>query len=94
VAVTDVIDGEGQQVAEEIRQADAQAEFWHLDVTEENEVREVIESVTRNGLRLRGPARLTEPEGSQLRMNVAGPAETGHVFAQEGVVWPAEGTVE
>lgn len=47
VAVTDVIDGEGQQVAEEIRQADAQAEFWHLDVTEENEVREVIESVTR-----------------------------------------------
>ena len=47
VAVTDVLDEEGRQVAEQIRQAGGQGEFWHLDVTDENEVREVLESVTQ-----------------------------------------------
>lgn len=38
VAVTDIIDGEGQQVVDEIKADGGNARFWHLDVTSEQEI--------------------------------------------------------
>lgn len=45
VAVTDMLDKEGQQVVAEIRAAGGKAEFWHLDVSRENEVKQTMADV-------------------------------------------------
>lgn len=45
VAVTDVVDGEGRQLADEISDAGGKARYWHLDVTDSSEVKAVIEAV-------------------------------------------------
>jgi NAD(P)-dependent dehydrogenase (short-subunit alcohol dehydrogenase family) len=45
VAVTDVLDDEGGALAEEIRDSGGEASFWHLDVTEEDEVRTVFADI-------------------------------------------------
>jgi len=45
VAVTDIQDGEGRQLVEEINKAGGSAEFWHLDVSSEAEVKEVFAAV-------------------------------------------------
>jgi NAD(P)-dependent dehydrogenase (short-subunit alcohol dehydrogenase family) len=45
VAVTDVLDNEGNQVVREIRDAGGKAEFWHLDVSNEAEVSSVMTAV-------------------------------------------------
>jgi len=47
VAVTDILDKEGQELAEEITQSGGIARFWHLDVTEEKEVEKVYSEVVK-----------------------------------------------
>ncbi|MCF8080015.1 MAG: glucose 1-dehydrogenase [Desulfobacterales bacterium] len=42
VAVTDIIEDEGEQVAQEIQDSGGIAEYWHLDTTRETEVEKVI----------------------------------------------------
>lgn len=42
VAVTDVRDKEGTELIKEIRASGGTAEYWHLDVTRESQVREVL----------------------------------------------------
>lgn len=48
VAVTDVIDHEGEAVAEAIREAGGEARYWHLDVASEESVREVVNEVAED----------------------------------------------
>ena len=45
VAVTDVLDKEGQELVEEINQSGGTAKFWHLDVSDEKEVEKVYAEV-------------------------------------------------
>lgn len=45
VAVTDVLDREGESVAAEIRKQGGRARFWHLDVSQESAVRETLGQV-------------------------------------------------
>ena len=47
VAVTDVLDREGKEVVDEIKAAGGIAEYWHLDVTNEEEVKKVLADVAR-----------------------------------------------
>jgi NAD(P)-dependent dehydrogenase (short-subunit alcohol dehydrogenase family) len=47
VAVTDVLDKEGQGLAEEINQSGGEAKFWHLDVSDEKEVEKVYAQVVK-----------------------------------------------
>lgn len=46
VAVTDVKDEEGREVAEAIKQDGGRAAYWHLDVSDENQVKEVFIDVS------------------------------------------------
>jgi NAD(P)-dependent dehydrogenase (short-subunit alcohol dehydrogenase family) len=43
--VTDISEVNGNKVVEEIRRSGGKADFWHLDVTDENEVRNVFAAV-------------------------------------------------
>jgi NAD(P)-dependent dehydrogenase (short-subunit alcohol dehydrogenase family) len=45
VAVTDLQDENGQKVVEEITQSGGTAEYWHLDVSSESEVKQVFADV-------------------------------------------------
>jgi NAD(P)-dependent dehydrogenase (short-subunit alcohol dehydrogenase family) len=45
VAVTDILDIEGQKLAEQIRLSGGDAEFWHLDTKDEQQVTDVINSI-------------------------------------------------
>ena len=54
VAVTDVREDQGKEVAERISDAGGVAEFWHLDVTRESEVKRVFTEVRRRFGRLDG----------------------------------------
>jgi NAD(P)-dependent dehydrogenase (short-subunit alcohol dehydrogenase family) len=45
VAVTDILDKEGKQLAEGIRKSGAEAEFYHLDVANEENVRGVFQEI-------------------------------------------------
>jgi NAD(P)-dependent dehydrogenase (short-subunit alcohol dehydrogenase family) len=45
VAVTDLKDNEGKKVAEEIKRDGGTAEYWHLDVSDEDQVRKVVADV-------------------------------------------------
>lgn len=45
VAATDVLDAEGERVADEIRQSGGTCRYWHLDVSKEGEVESVMQSV-------------------------------------------------
>ena len=47
VAVTDVLDKEGKEVVDEIKAAGGIAEYWHLDVAKEEEVKKVFADVAR-----------------------------------------------
>jgi NAD(P)-dependent dehydrogenase (short-subunit alcohol dehydrogenase family) len=47
VAVTDVLDKEGQNLVEEINQAGGVAKFWHLDVSNEKKVEKVYAEVVK-----------------------------------------------
>lgn len=47
VAVTDVQDKEGQKVVNEIKDAGKVAKFWHLDVSKEEEVKNVFADIAR-----------------------------------------------
>jgi NAD(P)-dependent dehydrogenase (short-subunit alcohol dehydrogenase family) len=45
VAVADILDAEGQALVEEIKQSGGEAKFWHLDVSDEREVKKVYDEV-------------------------------------------------
>lgn len=45
VAITDILDREGQEVAKEIKQNGGIAQFWHLDVSNEKEVKRVFADI-------------------------------------------------
>jgi len=45
VAITDVLDKEGQELANEITKSGGVAKFWHLDVSDEKEVEKVYAEV-------------------------------------------------
>ena len=45
VAVTDVLDKEGQQLVDEIKRSKGKAQYWHLDVSKESEVETVFAEV-------------------------------------------------
>lgn len=45
VAVTDVLDAEGRELVEEIRSQGGKAGYWHLDVSDEDQVRTVFEAI-------------------------------------------------
>lgn len=47
VAITDVIDDEGRAVEKEIRAVDGVAQYWHLDVANENDVSSVISDIAK-----------------------------------------------
>jgi len=52
VAVTDVLDREGRELADQLAKAGAKAAYWHLDVAKENEVRAVMAQVAERFGRL------------------------------------------
>lgn len=45
VAITDILDEEGRQLAEKITSDGGKAKFWHLDVADEGEVKKVFSEV-------------------------------------------------
>jgi NAD(P)-dependent dehydrogenase (short-subunit alcohol dehydrogenase family) len=45
VAVTDILDKEGQKTVDEIKNSGGLAKFWHLDVSKEDEVRKVFADI-------------------------------------------------
>ena len=47
VAVTDILDQEGEKLVEEINQAGGIAKYWHLDVSNEKEVEKVYAEVVK-----------------------------------------------
>ena len=47
VAVTDVLDKEGQKLVKEINESGGVAKFWHLDVSDEKEVEKVYAEVVK-----------------------------------------------
>ncbi len=86
VAVTDILDGEGQKVADRIKSLGGTAEFWHLDVSKESEVKETFADVRRtfgkidvlvNNAGIAGPSKptdeITEEEWDKvMTVNVKG----------------------
>lgn len=47
VAVTDILDNEGQKVVSEIKKMGGVAKFWHLDTTKEQEVEKVFADIAK-----------------------------------------------
>lgn len=47
VAVTDILDKEGQELVEKIKQSGGVAKYWHLDVADEKEVEKVYAEVVK-----------------------------------------------
>ena len=47
VAVTDILDKEGQELVKEIKQSGGVAKYWHLDVSNEKEVEKVYAEVVK-----------------------------------------------
>jgi len=54
VAITDVLDKEGQELADEITKSGGVAKFWHLNVTDEKEVEKVYSEVVKEFGKLDG----------------------------------------
>jgi NAD(P)-dependent dehydrogenase (short-subunit alcohol dehydrogenase family) len=47
IAVTDILKKEGEEVANEIKDSGRMAEFWHLDVSNEKEVKKVFADIDK-----------------------------------------------
>lgn len=47
VAVTDILDDEGKELVEKITNDGGEAEFWHLDVSQESQVQQVFGEVSQ-----------------------------------------------
>lgn len=47
VAVTDILDQEGKALAEKINEQDGQAHYWHMDTSNEDEVKQVFQEIVR-----------------------------------------------
>lgn len=45
VAITDILDPQGQKLAEEIQSKGGVAQFWHLDVSQAAEVKQVFAEI-------------------------------------------------
>ncbi len=87
VAVTDVLDSEGARLVEEIGAKGGTARYWHLDVSQEEQVRTVVAEVLRafgridvlvNNAGISGASKptheITEKEWDQVQgVNVKGP---------------------
>jgi NAD(P)-dependent dehydrogenase (short-subunit alcohol dehydrogenase family) len=87
VAVTDILDEEGENLVKKIKKKGGKAEYWHLDVTKEKEVESVFAQVAKrfgkiNGLvnnaGILGPNKptheITEEEWDRvMAVNVKGP---------------------
>ena len=69
VAVTDVLDKEGQKVAEEINKSGGVAKYWHLDVSKEKEVEKVYAEVVKEYGRL---------DATVNNAGIAGPNKPSH----------------
>jgi len=54
VAITDVLDNEGQNLAKAINENGSIAQYWHLDVSKENEVKEVFKEVEKKFGKING----------------------------------------
>jgi NAD(P)-dependent dehydrogenase (short-subunit alcohol dehydrogenase family) len=52
VAVTDILDKEGQALVEDIKRSGGKSKYWHLDVTDEKEVEKVYAEVVKEFGRL------------------------------------------
>ncbi len=48
VAVTDILDNEGKKLVDEIKGFDGVAQFWHMDVSKESEVKATFESINKS----------------------------------------------
>jgi NAD(P)-dependent dehydrogenase (short-subunit alcohol dehydrogenase family) len=87
VAVTDVLDSEGQRLAEEVASRGGTARYWHLDVAREDQVQAVVAEVIRalgridvlvNNAGISGASKptheITEEEWDRVQaVNVKGP---------------------
>jgi len=47
VAVTDILDKEGQEVVDQIKSSGGAAKFWHLDVSSEKEIQKVFSDINK-----------------------------------------------
>lgn len=47
IAVTDILKKEGEEIAKEIKDSGRMAEFWHLDVSNEKEVKKVFADIDK-----------------------------------------------
>lgn len=47
VAITDILDDEGQKLSHEINEDGGNAKYWHLDVSDEDEVMDVFTSIDK-----------------------------------------------
>lgn len=86
VAVLDVLDKEGEVVAKEIKNSDGVAKFWHLDVSNEQEVERIFADIYKsfgkievlvNNAGIAGPSKptheITEEEWEKvMKVNVKG----------------------
>ena len=61
VAVTDLLDKKGQDLADEITKSSGVAKFWHLNVTNEKEVEKVYAEVVKEFGRLDATVTLPLP---------------------------------
>ena len=52
VAVTDILDKEGKKLAEEIKGAGGVAEYRHLDVAKEKEIKTIVGERVAEGVRI------------------------------------------
>jgi NAD(P)-dependent dehydrogenase (short-subunit alcohol dehydrogenase family) len=74
VAVTDVLDREGQQLIAAIESAGGQAQYWHMDVSDEAQVKKVFSDVEKNF----GPLEILVNNAG-----ISGPIKPTHELSEE-----------
>jgi len=74
VAITDILDDEGRRLEEEIRREGGVAKYYHMDVSKESEVREVIAQIARDFGRI---------DGLVNNAGILGPNKPTHEITEE-----------
>jgi NAD(P)-dependent dehydrogenase (short-subunit alcohol dehydrogenase family) len=69
VAITDVLDTEGNRLADEINQSGGSAKYWHLNVADEKEVEKVYADVVKHFGKLDGSVNNAGISGSAKPMH-------------------------
>ncbi|MGN6246701.1 MAG: SDR family NAD(P)-dependent oxidoreductase [Ginsengibacter sp.] len=69
VAITDVLDTEGNKLADEINQSGGSAKYWHLNVADEKEVEKVYADVVKHFGKLDGSVNNAGISGSAKPMH-------------------------